>query len=228
MKTKVLEKINVLVLAILAGILIGIGGFVNLYCSIKYDNSILGAVFFSTGLIFICFFGLNLFTGKAAYLIDNKLSYFLNFLIMIVGNFIGVGIVGIIFATCNTLDEEALAEFIAKKISFTETGISWWSLLLMAMLAGALVYLAVEGFKKVDNQVAKLILIALPISIMIIVGGEHSVANGFYYFACIFLIDASGWLVLASLLIAVIGNILGSIILHFLFKIVKKTANLQE
>ena len=82
--------INFLVKSILAGIAIGIGGTVFL----SLDNKVLGALFFSIGLFIIVTRGLNLYTGKIGYVFDNKLSYLIEVLVTIIGNFIGTFIVG--------------------------------------------------------------------------------------------------------------------------------------
>ena len=50
--------------AIMAGILIGIAGLVNLSISVPY----LGAFLFSTGLLIICYQQYNLYTGKKDFL----------------------------------------------------------------------------------------------------------------------------------------------------------------
>ncbi len=215
------EKTKVFILGILAGILIGIGGFSNLYCNLKFNNPILGGVFFSFGLIFICFTGLNLFTGKVGYIFENKLSYFIDVLIMMAANFIGVMLVGLIFAKTNTISFESLTSFISKKIILTDS-CDAFNLFLMSIVAGALVFLAVEGYKKFTSPITKLISIMLPIAIMVIIGGEHSVANGFYYFGAIFNISEEGYKVFLSVLISVAGNIIGSLILWSLFALVQK------
>ena len=61
-------------LGILAGIAIGLGGFLNLLLvstgieACRY----LGGFVFSVGLFTVCFFGLHLYTGKVGYVMENK------------------------------------------------------------------------------------------------------------------------------------------------------------
>ena len=47
---------------VLAGLMISIGGYVYLGC----ENRVVGAVFFTVGLITITLFGFDLYTGKIA------------------------------------------------------------------------------------------------------------------------------------------------------------------
>ena len=68
-----------------AGIMIGIGGVVFL----SLNNKILGATFFSIGLLVICMFDMYLYTGKIGYVISNKLSYAILLIFTLIGNFIG-------------------------------------------------------------------------------------------------------------------------------------------
>ena len=79
-----------------AGIMIGIGGVVFL----SLNNKILGATFFSIGLLVICMFDMYLYTGKIGYVISNKLSYVILLIFTLIGNFIGTYLVA--FATLNS------------------------------------------------------------------------------------------------------------------------------
>ena len=66
------DNFKILIRAILAGVMISIGGTIFLTC----ESKLLGAFLFSIGLYAICAFGLNLYTGKIGYVIDNKPKYF--------------------------------------------------------------------------------------------------------------------------------------------------------
>ena len=63
--------LHTFILAILAGAAIGIGGIVYL----SMDNKTAGALMFTVGLYTICIHGLNLYTGKAGYLVNQPVSY---------------------------------------------------------------------------------------------------------------------------------------------------------
>lgn len=77
------KNIKNFIKGIYAGIMIGIGGTIYLSMSSK----VLGAIFFSIGLMMICIFNMNLYTGKIGYIINNKKSYLLELLLSLLGNF---------------------------------------------------------------------------------------------------------------------------------------------
>lgn len=221
---KILSSLS---LSVLAGFLIGLGGFTNLFCVIKYNNPVAGAIFFCTGLTFVCFLSCNLFTGKVGYIFENKLDYSLNVILMIIGNMIGATIIGLIFMYTNTLDKEALTNFINGKIVTNTSSYNGWMLFLKAILAGICVFLAVEAYKKFTSPVSKIIGIVFAIGTMVLIGGEHSVANCFYFIALMKFVPLGvGGFVFSSLLISIVGNIVGSLIFWGLFafssKILKK------
>ncbi len=75
------KNIKNFIKGIYAGIMIGIGGTIYLSMSSK----VLGAIFFSIGLMMICIFNMNLYTGKIGYIINNKKSYLLELLLSLLG-----------------------------------------------------------------------------------------------------------------------------------------------
>ncbi|MFQ9108138.1 MAG: hypothetical protein ACLR5Q_03270 [Coprococcus sp.] len=60
------KYVRLFALAVLAGAAIGIGGIVFL----SLENKIVGALMFTAGLYSICVHGLNLFTGKVGYAVE--------------------------------------------------------------------------------------------------------------------------------------------------------------
>jgi len=48
--------------------MIGVGAVIYL----SLENKVIGALLFSVGLLSICCLGLNLFTGKIGYVVENK------------------------------------------------------------------------------------------------------------------------------------------------------------
>ena len=79
------QYLNYLIKGIYAGIVIGIGGIAYL----AIQNKIVGSFIFSVGLLTVCMYSLNLYTGKVGYILVNKVSYILELLISLIGNFIG-------------------------------------------------------------------------------------------------------------------------------------------
>ena len=76
-----MENLKTLLKGILAGIAISFGGFLCIRTNAIASNTILGSFLFSFGLILICNFNFNLYTGKVCYLFDNKDKPFIKRLI---------------------------------------------------------------------------------------------------------------------------------------------------
>lgn len=196
-------------LGILAGALIGIGGAVNLQLS-SIGQPIWGGVFFSFGLMCVCLLGANLFTGKVGYVLENDKNYALDVLIMAMGNIVGALIVGylagLLFPNWVVTTDT--------KFLYGE-GATWYGCLLRAMLAGVFVYLAVECFKKVPSFPGKLVMICLSIATMVLLGCNHSIANVFYFaYAQVRVAGFDGLNATLSVLVAMIGNSIGSLLVY--------------
>ena len=72
------KYVRLFALAVLAGAAIGIGGIVFL----SLENKIVGALMFTAGLYSICVHGLNLFTGKVGYAVEQPKSYIIDLVII--------------------------------------------------------------------------------------------------------------------------------------------------
>ena len=212
---------------IFAGALIGLGGFASLISTVKLAMPALGAVFFPIGLITICFLSLNLFTGKVGFTFEENKQYALDVVIMAVGNMIGAAIIGLLFNLVCPFSYEQLNGFIAGKV-LAEDMSNWYIPLIRGVFAGFFVFIAVLLYKKVENPVVKALGILLSIAVMVLVGADHSVANCFYFFAAMKGINVAWYNVLVSLLMAVVGNILGAWFLWVLYHFATKKAQNEE
>ena len=85
-----------LIKGIFAGALIAIGGIAYL----SVENKVAGSFLFSLGLLTVCMYGMNLYTGKIGYVLINKLDYLYELFIGLLGNFIGAFSVGILVLAC--------------------------------------------------------------------------------------------------------------------------------
>jgi formate/nitrite transporter FocA (FNT family) len=97
----------------------------------------------------------------------------------------------------------------------------WFEMIGLSFFCGMLVYIAVEGFKKIDNQFGKYVVLMLAIGGFIVSGFEHSIANMFYYF----LSDNFSIMAILSLLLCVIGNSIGGLFIPSLKMLIKKFEN---
>lgn len=187
--------------AILAGVMIGIGG--SVYLSLAAEGSkIAGAVLFSVGLFTIIVFKLYLFTGKVGYLFITNESVGIktgNILLTLFGNFIGTFLMGSAFAERLILNTGVL-QIVEAKLSLTLT-----DAFLLAIPCGILMFVAVEGYKRAESEAVKAVIVAFCVSVFILSGFEHSIADMFY-FAAAKMFDFES---IMFLLIIIMGNLIG-------------------
>ena len=79
---------------ILAGLSIGLGGFLYIILSHYVPGEggkALGSLFFGVGLFLVCTFGFSLYTGKIGLIYEEKkdLTFYLSLPVMLIGNAIG-------------------------------------------------------------------------------------------------------------------------------------------
>lgn len=189
-----------LIKSILSGIMIGIGATVYL----SLENKIVGSILFSIGLFIILTKELNLFTGKVGYIFNNKPSYLKEVFLTLIGNFIGTFSVGYI------LKHTRIAPLIsaeAQRICAIKLDDSIFSILILSIFCGVLMYLAVNGYREAKDNFSKYAGIFLAVSVFILCGFEHCVAN-MYYFTI-----ASMWNLQTCmyLVIMILGNSIGGV-----------------
>lgn len=195
------KYLDYLIKSIFAGIMIGIAGTVYL----RVDNNIIGAFLFSIGLIVICMYGMNLYTGKIGYVLINKLNYIYELLITILGNFIGTFLVArlVLLTRFKSVSDKAV-DLVNLKLND-----NLLSIFILAVLCGILMYIAVNNYKKINNEIGKYSCIFMCVMVFILSGFEHSIANMYY-------ISVANLLSLKSLLyilIMILGNSVGSILI---------------
>ena len=199
-------------LGILAGIAIGLGGFLNLLLvstgieACRY----LGGFVFSVGLFTVCFFGLHLYTGKVGYVMENKRDYALSLLIMYIGNVIGAVGFGYLMHLTGVIQDTAISVALKKIVNDGEVGSSPLKILLYSFFCCIMVFLAVDLFKKSKNWFVKVGGLVVCVALFVITGMEHCIANMFY-FAFANTYSTHFLYAFLALLIATAGNSLGAI-----------------
>lgn len=198
---KLKKYFDFLLKGIYAGILISIGGTVYIACS----NKIMGSFLFAIGLLTVCMYGLNLYTGKIGYVLINKWNYLLELLLSLLGNFIGT------FLTGNLIRLTRYENYVlsAKDLALVKLNDNMLSIFILSLFCGLLMYIAVNNFKHSKDLFSKYIGIFLCVMVFILCGFEHCVANMFYFS----LANVWSMKVFLYLLIMIIGNSLGSIIM---------------
>lgn len=168
-----MRRIASFIYSILAGACIGIGGVVFLSC----DNKVTGSVFFCLGLFTICTFGFNLFTGKVGYVFENPPAYTGFVLSVWLGNLIGAGIVG---CAVRATRIAGIAEK-AQTLCEAKLNDSLPSIFILSVFCNILMFIAVDGFKNNPHELGKYLGIFLGVTVFILCGFEHCVANMFYF-----------------------------------------------
>ena len=202
---------------ILAGISISLGGTVFLLC----DSKIVGALFFTVGLFCVCVFGFNLFTGKVCYVFDNDLKYALMLPVIWLGNLVGALFTA--FIEKFTRLAPALTE---KAASVCETKLSQGllSAFILAFLCDIMIYIAVEGYKSAQHEIGKYLAIFFGVTVFVICGFEHCVAN-MYYFT---IGNAWSWNAALYMLVMTLGNAVGGVFIPLLRKIINDKPKAQK
>ena len=195
------KYVDFLIKGFYAGILISIGGIAYL----AIENKIVGSFIFSFGLLTICIYSFNLFTGKVGYVLVNKINYIIELLISLVGNILGTFAVGSLMRLTrftNYIDT-------ATNIVNTKLNDNILSIFILSIMCGMIMYIAVNNYKKETDVVGKYIAIFMGVMAFILCGFEHCVANMFYFsIAGIFSLK-----VFCYLLVMILGNSIGSIII---------------
>jgi len=196
--------------AVLAGMSIAIGGTAFLMTS----DPIVGALLFAVGLFCVCVFGFNLFTGKVCYALDPPAdgngrldrAYLAALPVIWLGNLTGAVGTGLLESL--TRFGPQMAER-AATVSAAKIGQSPLSAFVLAVLCNVMIYVAVEGYKKIPDAVGKYLAVLFGVVVFIVCGFEHCVAN-MYYFTVggAWSLKAAGYLLLMTA-----GNAVGGLLI---------------
>ena len=183
--------------AILAGIAIGLGGciFMGMVTS---EYKWVGAILFSIGLFTVFTFRLDLYAGKVGYAVENKPSYLVDLVVIILGNFVGALIIGQMIP----MPEAAEVLIVDAKLG---GDIDWWRVFCKGVFCGMLMFIAADYYKTQKKYLATFVCVP----VFILAGFEHSIADMFYF--C-----ASGTSTLDAflfILVVIVGNAVGGILI---------------
>ena len=212
------KHLKTLWLGILAGAAIGVGSFTFLlikYLLRDYDPSgMFASMMFSVGLLTVCIFGLNLYTGKIGVFLDDREKIkenSINLPIILLGNAIGAFGLGIIFHFI-FVNWEGFFNAYSGLRSITDAKCNSDTVFIQGLLCGALVYIAVYCFKSFENWAMKIIGLVVSVTLFVYCGFQHCIANMFYFaFEFKWGID-----VLWNLLIVILTNSVGALFVRCL------------
>ena len=201
--------LNILLLAIAAGMSISLGGAVYLTST----NKILGAFLFSVGLCTILVFKFKLFTGVVGYIPNNKPVYIIEVVITWIGNLLGT------FGFATLMSFTRISEKLNEAaVSSTDTKLADGpvSLIILGIFCGLLMFIAVDTYKKyIDTKPFNAVFMeVMCVTVFILAGFEHSIAD-MYYFAA-----AGRYLESFSVLgLVTVGNAIGGMLIPVIYKI---------
>lgn len=183
-----------------AGFCIGLGGAVFLLQTEK----LVGAVLFCIGLCTICEMQFHLFTGRVCYALEQPLWRWLQFPVIWIGNWLGAGLAAnLLFLT----RMGPAARKAAQALVMAKNGDTFLSLFVLGFFCNIFVFIAVEGYKTFPHVLGKYLAIFVGITVFIMSGYEHSVADMFYYFMA----GQMDQETLVRLLVITAGNVCGGI-----------------
>ena len=205
------EYSDYLIKGIYAGMMIGIGGIAFL----SLENKIAGSFFFSLGLLCVCMYGMNLYTGKIGYILNNKITYLYELFLGLIGNFIGAFAVGRVMLLTRFKDSLFSKAVTVSNLKLDDNLLS---IFILSMFCEMLIYIAVNNYKKVNSEIGKYIGIFMCVMVFILCGFEHCVANMLYFTV------AKVWSLntLLYVFIMVLGNSVGSIIISWFYNLYYK------
>jgi len=196
------EHHHVMLKAIMAGLFIGIAGLIFL----SVENKIIGSILFSFGLLMVVSKGYYLYTGKVGYLLPFEKGYLLVLGKTLLGNFIGITSIGLLFRFSGMTSVITQAN----QLLSLKTSNLWYETLVLSILCGMMMYIGVQSYKVMKHDFLKVLIVIFAVVIFILARFEHSVANILY----IALGNTWSWKVLLYVMIWVIGNGIGSILLN--------------
>ena len=200
---------NIMSKSILSGMFIALGGFVSALTMTNVGSlglaKVLAGLSFSAGLIMNILANAALYTGSVMKIYTYKGNIFKFLSEVWFWNFIGaLSVIGALITTqgpvLNTI----------QTIAMTKCNLTLIDMFIRAMYCNILVCLAVLFSKKAKSAVDLLITVTVPVSVFVICGFEHSVANMFYLpFAKLIGTDITWIQIVTNLTIVTIGNFIG-------------------
>ncbi len=195
-------------LSVLAGMAISIGCVVYL----SVENTVAGSILFSVGLLTVLAFRLNLFTGKAPYIVKNKPSYILFTLLVWAGNFVGAAISALLIHF-SRVNGKIIERCVSTAQAKADDGLL--SLFILGIFCGIMMFIAVDTFNNQGEKknFSSSIIVVFCVSVFILAGFEHSVADMFYFMLAL---PIKEWIL--PLVVITLGNVVGGNAFCFIAK----------
>ena len=207
-KTKA-PAVRLLLLAILAGVFIGLGGAVTNTATYALHNGsvvrILSGLLFPVGLVMVVLTGAELFTGNCLITISviqkraSWMGMLRNLLIVYAGNFIGAALLAAALAFFGQLDFSGGGLAVSTiRLAAAKCAMPFSNAFVMGILCNILVCAAVMGALCAKDVAGRAIGAYVPVCVFVLCGFEHSVANMYYIPAGLFALRVPQYAALAA------------------------------
>lgn len=225
------SPLKTFLLAILAGAFIAFAGVGSTFGN-AYVNKVVGSMIFPGGLAMVILAGSELFTGNCLLImpfLQGKIKFtdmLKNLGIVYLGNLVGAVLIAFITAYSGALDG---VKETAVSIASNKASLEFLPAVLKGVACNILVCLAVWMSMSAETAGGKILAVFFPITIFVVAGFEHSIANMYYLPAGLFTalkngMDANGLTVvtaiLNNLLPVTLGNVVGGMALGAIYKVI--------
>ena len=172
---------------ILAGLAIGLGGFLFILMSHFIQGELgkaLGSLLFAVGLFLVCTFKLSLYTGKIGNIYEGKQTkeFYLSLPIMLIGNAIGAFALGYL---CYFIFKDTDIMNTVNGACSSRTTLNsfndYLSCMIKSLLCGFCVYMAVKLFNLNRLKPLGISLLVFFVFVFVYCGFQHCIANMFYF-----------------------------------------------
>ena len=229
------------VLAVAAGLLIGLGGVTSSTAAHALDNAgmvrLVSGLIFPVGLMMVILMGTELFTGNALMItaaLDGRITWgrlLRNWGIVFAGNLVGAVALAACMAFFGQLNIGGgdLAVYTAM-VGAAKSSMPWMNAFVLGIFCNLMVCIAVYQANTAQDTAGRILGIFFPIMGFVLAGFEHCVADMYYVPAGIFaylnpaytgMIDAAGvhtavltfgQFITANLIPVTLGNIVGGVL----------------
>ena len=172
---------------ILAGLAIGLGGFLFILMSHFINGELgkaLGSLLFAVGLFLVCTFKLSLYTGKIGIIYEGKQTkeFYLSLPIMLIGNAIGAFALGYL---CYFIFKDTDIMNTVNGACSSRTTLNsfndYLSCMIKSLLCGFCVYMAVKLFNLNRLKPLGISLLVFFVFVFVYCGFQHCIANMLYF-----------------------------------------------
>lgn len=198
--------------SVLAGICIALGGTLYLRLRDAFPGAtVVGALFFSLGLLTICTRSYTLFTGKACYLLDNPLpAYLWDLFVIWFGNLVGCALIAGLQSLTPLFGPKGI-NVVAAQVVAQKSEASYLALFILGLFCNIFIYIAVNGFQNNPHEFGKYLILMFAVAGFILAGTEHSVADMYFWCVSGALYHAPGDS-LIRIFIVTLGNTAGGVL----------------